>query len=140
MGAVTVKKNKSYLAQEKDPFFDFVVQQKVLKLPTRPASPRCVAKIMIQRHGPELEVEFAEWLREQERRKRVATQSARPEAIPEEPRTELQRLQFAWSTGIPAIQQRVKSEVLDHPEWGIHLSPDGPELRQELPSSDELEF
>ena len=114
-------------------FFEFVVRR-TNKLPKPPADPLCAAEGWIRKQGHILYPQYLEWKAKQERAaKRLQARPAEPEAPttpePEEitPEQWVKRYQQMWQAG-PGIQPYICQAIAQHPERGVRIGAEGPEL------------
>ncbi|MGF1566870.1 MAG: hypothetical protein ACFCVD_02145 [Nodosilinea sp.] len=107
-------------------FFDWVLTQKVPRLPQKPASPRSAAEGWIEKHGVQLYAEYRSWLATPHRSPTAYT-GPPPPPPPEEvtPAERLRRYQQLWAN--PICRNGIRKTIDDHPDWNLTIGPDGPQ-------------
>ncbi|MGB3311543.1 MAG: hypothetical protein WBG32_10930 [Nodosilinea sp.] len=113
-------------AEACDKFFDWVLNHKVPRLPTKPASPRSAARGWIEKHGVQLYAEYQSWLAAPQRSPTAHT-GPPPLPPPEEvtPADRLKRYQQLWQT--PICRNGIRKTIEDNPDWNLEIGPDGPQ-------------
>ena len=113
-------------AEADDQFFDWVLTQKVPRLPTKPASPRSAAEGWIRKQRVQLFAEYQAWLAAPQSSPTAHTGPPPPPPIDEEtPEERLRRYQQLWAN--PICRSGIRKTIDDNPDWNFEIGPDGPQ-------------
>jgi hypothetical protein len=113
-------------AEADDEFFEWVLTQKIPRLPQKPASPRSAARGWIEKHEVQLYAEYLTWLAGPQRGPTAHTGPPPPPPIDEEtPAERLRRYQQLWQT--PICRNGIRRAIEENPDWNVEIGPDGPQ-------------
>jgi hypothetical protein len=124
-----------FSAPGRDPeFFEFVVR-KTAKWPQTPADAKCAAESWIRKQGHILYPEYLEWQKGQKRAAERIHEAVPVETIsvpmvesePMTPQKWLERYQGMWEAD-ERSRQYIRKAIAQHPERGVGLGENGPEL------------
>jgi hypothetical protein len=124
-----------FSAPGRDPdFFDFVVRR-TQRFPQPPADAQCAAEAWIRKQGHILYPEYLQWQESQQRADERMSEAVPVETIPvsmvePEPMTPqkwLERYQGMWVAD-ERSRQYIRKAITQHPERGVCLGENGPEL------------
>jgi hypothetical protein len=134
----TLSEWDQFSAPGRDPnFFEFVVR-KTAKWPQTPADAKCAAESWIRKQGHILYPEYLEWQKGQKRAAERIHEAIPVETVPvqmveSEPMTPqkwLERYQGMWEAD-ERSRQYIRKAIAQHPERGVCLGENGPELMAE---------
>jgi hypothetical protein len=126
---------EKFSAPGRDPnFFDFVVRR-TQRFPQPPADAQCAAEAWIRKQGHILYPEYLQWQESQQRADERMSEAVPVETIPvsmvePEPMTPqkwLERYQGMWEAD-ERSRQYIRKAIAQHPERGVCLGENGPEL------------
>jgi hypothetical protein len=126
---------EKFSAPGRDPeFFDFVVRR-TQQFPQPPADARCAAEVWIRKQGHILYPEYLQWQDSQQRAAERMQEAIPVETVPvpmveSEPMTAqkwLERYQGMWEAD-ERSRQYIRKAIAQHPERGVCLGENGPEL------------
>jgi biotin operon repressor len=124
-----------FSAPGRDPeFFEFVVR-KTAKWPQTPADAKCAAESWIRKQGHILYPEYLEWQKGQKRAAERIHEAIPVETVPVQmvesepmaPQKWLERYQGMWEAD-ERSRQYLRKAIAQHPERGVCLGENGPEL------------
>jgi hypothetical protein len=126
---------EKFSAPGRDPeFFDFVVRR-TQRFPQPPADARCAAEAWIRKQGHILYPEYLQWQKGQKRaaeriHEAIPVETVSVPMVESEPMTPqkwLERYQGMWEAD-ERSRQYIRKAIAQHPERGVGLGENGPEL------------
>jgi hypothetical protein len=128
--AIALKWDKFSAPGDDPDFFEFVVRR-TAKLPQPPADAHCAAEGWIRKQGHLLHPQYLAW---KESKGRTAPKPADalplPDKLPELTLEErLAKYQSMWQT--PVCRKGIREAIAAHPQWGIQIGKEGPELAED---------